>query len=293
MTTASYLGKPTSRVDGPAKVTGVAKYAAEYNVPGLAYGFVVTSAIAKGRIKRVHTADALAVEGVLEVFTHANRPPMAASYEKYGDEVAPPGSPFRPLYDDRIHFNGQPVALVVAEAPEIARFAASLIRLEYEQRAHVTDFEGERGRAAVSKKNGGELHSHRRGNVAKAFAQAEVRVEAEYRMPVEHHNPMEMFGATVVWEGDGRITVYDKTQGAAELPGLHRERLRNAPRQSACVIALCRGRIWIRLASAIRTAARGAGSARAAALSPGHPHTTADVHAWLSVGKHPVARAWS
>ena len=102
MTATSYLGKPTSRIDGRAKVTGAAKYAAEYNVPGLAHGVVVSSAIAKGRIKRIDAADALAVEGVLDVFTHEHRPELASSDEKYKDEVAPPGSPFRPLYDDRI-----------------------------------------------------------------------------------------------------------------------------------------------------------------------------------------------
>jgi len=133
MTATSYLGKPTSRVDGRAKVTGTAKYAAEYNVPDLAHGFVVSSAIAKGRIRRIHTAKALAVDGVIDVFTHEHRPKLASSHEKYTDEVAPPGSPFRPLYDDKILFSGQPVALVVAEEFEIARFAASLIRVEYER----------------------------------------------------------------------------------------------------------------------------------------------------------------
>jgi xanthine dehydrogenase YagR molybdenum-binding subunit len=211
-TRTSYLGKPTSRIEGRAKVTGAAKYAAEYSVPGLAYGFAVTAGIAKGRIRRIHTVEALAVPGVIDVFTHDHRPELASSDEKYGDEVAPPGSPFRPLYDDKVRFSGQPVALVVAEEPEIARFAASLIRIEYAQQKHVTDFEAHRSRARAISENG-ESHSHKRGSAAKAFRQAPVRVEAEYRIPVEHHNPMEMFGATAVWEGDGRITVYDKTQG--------------------------------------------------------------------------------
>ena len=207
MTATSYLGKPTSRIDGRAKVTGTAKYAAEYNVPGLAHGVVVSSAIAKGRIKRIHAEDARAVEGVLDVLTHEHRPELASSDEKYKDEVAPPGSPFRPLYDDRIRFSGQPVALVVAEEFEIARFAASLVRIEYEREPHDTDFDAQRARAGVSKR------PVARGNPAQAFEQAAVRVEAEYRMPVEHHNPMETFAATAVWEGDDRITVYDKTQG--------------------------------------------------------------------------------
>ena len=135
MIATSHFGKPTSRIDGHAKVTGAAKYAAEHNVPALAHGFVVSSAIAKGRIKRIHTADALSVDGVLDVLTHEHRPKLAAAYEKYKDEVAPDGSPFRPLYDDRILFNGQPIALVVAEELEIARFAASLVRVEYERGA--------------------------------------------------------------------------------------------------------------------------------------------------------------
>jgi xanthine dehydrogenase YagR molybdenum-binding subunit len=211
MTATSYLGKPTSRIDGRAKVTGLAKYAAEYNVSGLAHGCVVSCAIAKGRIKRIHTADALSVDGVLDVFTHEHRPKLASSHEKYTDEVAPSGSPFRPLYDDKILFSGQPVALVVAEEFEIARFAASLIRVEYERKPHVTDFEAQRKRGAISKRD--PAQSVARGNPAPAFEQAAVRIKAEYRMPVEHHNPMEPFAATAVWEDDDRITVFDKTQG--------------------------------------------------------------------------------
>jgi xanthine dehydrogenase YagR molybdenum-binding subunit len=207
----SILGIATSRVDGRAKVTGAAKYAAEYNVPGLAHGFVITSAIAKGRVARIDFADALAVAGVIAVFTHANRPKMAASHEKYRDDIAPPGKPFRPLYDDRIRFSFQPIALVVAEEPEIARYAASLVRVDYQQEPHETDFERQRENAYVAKS--GENPSHKRGKATEAFADAPVKVDVEYRMPVEHHNPMEMFGATAVWEGDGRITVYDKTQG--------------------------------------------------------------------------------
>jgi xanthine dehydrogenase YagR molybdenum-binding subunit len=210
MSATSHLGKPASRVEGRAKVTGAAKYAAEFNAPDLAYGFVVSSAIAKGRIERIHVADALAVDGVLDVFTHEHRPKLASSDEDYKDEVAPDGAPFRPLYDDKIRFSGQPVALVVAEEFEIARFAASLIRVEYEPQEHATDFAALQRRPERSKQG----KPTRRGNARKAFEQAAARVEAEYRMPVEHHNPMETYATTAVWEGDGRITVYDKTQGA-------------------------------------------------------------------------------
>src|SRR5262249_50379490 len=156
-----------------------AKYAAEYNMPALAHAVVVSSAVAKGRIKRIDTADALAVDGVLDVLTHEHRPKLASSPEKYTDEVAPPGAPFRPLYDDRTHFTGQPVALVVAEEFEIARFAASLVRVEYEPRPHVTDFDAQQREVARD-----ASPTHRRGNTAQAFKQAPVRVEAEYRMPI-------------------------------------------------------------------------------------------------------------
>src|SRR5262245_24819416 len=118
MTTA-HIGKPISRVDGRAKVTGAARYAAEHNVPGLAHGRVVSSEVARGRILRIDAADALEVPGVLRVLTHENTPRLPRSDKSYRDEVAPPGSPFRPLHDDEIKYSGQPVALVVADTFEL------------------------------------------------------------------------------------------------------------------------------------------------------------------------------
>ena len=132
---APYIGTPTSRVDGHAKVTGAAKYAGEFIAPDLAHGSVVTSRIAKGRIARIDMSEALSVEGVIAVLTHGNRPPMAGTNRAYRDDIAPEGSPFRPLYDDKVRFSGQPIALVLAEDWETARFAASLVRPEYEQEA--------------------------------------------------------------------------------------------------------------------------------------------------------------
>lgn len=129
MTATTYIGQPVNRVDGRAKVTGGAKYAAEHNIPNLAYGFVVSSAIAKGRITSIDTDDALRLEGVLQVFTHENAPKLARSDRSYRDLLAPPdGSPFRPIYSDRILFSAQPIALVVAETFELARYAATSSR---------------------------------------------------------------------------------------------------------------------------------------------------------------------
>ena len=215
---APYIGTSTSRVDGFTKVTGAAKYAAEFNVPGLAYGSVVTSTIAKGRILRIDPSAALRVKGVLDVLTHENRPPMADNDEAYKDEIAPAGSPFRPLYDSRIMFNGQPIALVVAETSEIARFAASLVRVEYEKDAHITDVYRRREAATPVEPPTNPLEAlftppKTRGRPEQALAAAAVRHAGEYYVPIEHHNPMELYAATVVYEANGKLTVYDKTQG--------------------------------------------------------------------------------
>ena len=215
---APYIGTATSRVDGLAKVTGAAKYAADHNVAGLAHGSVVCSTIAKGRITRLDTGAAKAVKGVLTVLTHDDRPPMPDNDQAYKDEVAPAGSPFRPLYDHRILFNGQPIALVVAETPEIARFAASLVRVEYDRQEHVTDLHGRRDRtvpppAVTNPMDAVFLPPKPRGTPDQALAAAAVRHEAEYHVPIEHHNPMELYASTVIVDGDGKLTVYDKTQG--------------------------------------------------------------------------------
>jgi xanthine dehydrogenase YagR molybdenum-binding subunit len=205
----TYIGTPTSRVDGRAKVTGTAKYAGEFSVPNLAYGFVIESTIPKGRIARIETSAALRVEGVLDVLTHDNRPRTAGTSRAYKDDVAPEkGSPFRPLYDAKIMFSGQPIALVLAEEWEIARFAASLVHVEYDAEEFVTDLHAQRDDAFEIKKP-----AKPRGKADKAYAAADVRHEAEYFIPTEHHNPMELFATTVVWDGGGKLTVYDKTQG--------------------------------------------------------------------------------
>jgi xanthine dehydrogenase YagR molybdenum-binding subunit len=211
---ASYVGTPTSRVDGVAKVTGAAKYAAEFNVPGLLYGSVVTSTIAKGRITRIDTSAAKRVRGVIDVLTHENRPSLPGSDAAYKDEVAPDGSPFRPLYDNKIKFNGQPIGLVVAATSEVARFAASLVQVDYAQEPHVTDVFSQRDKAKPLKIAATPFSPPKpRGDAAKALAAAPVRHEGEYYVPIEHHNPMELYAATAVPGSDGKLTVYDKTQG--------------------------------------------------------------------------------
>jgi xanthine dehydrogenase YagR molybdenum-binding subunit len=210
-----HIGIPMSRVDGRAKVTGAAKYAAEYKAEDLAHGSIVTSSIARGRIAHIDTSEAKRVAGVIDVLTHQNRPPMARDAAAYKDDVAPDdGSPFRPLYDRQIRFSRQPVALVVAEEPEIARFAASLVRVEYDAEAPSTDLRRERDNAVPLEPGDGLFAPPRpRGAAGPALAAADVRHAAEYYVPVEHHNPMEPYAATAIVEADGMLTVHDKTQG--------------------------------------------------------------------------------
>src|SRR5436305_9731832 len=184
---APYIGTPTSRVDGHAKVTGTARQGAEFRAPDLAYASLVTSTIAKGRIVGIDMSEALSVTGVIAVLTHKNRPPMASNDRAYKDDVAPDvGSPYRPLYDDRIRFSGQPVALVLAEDWETSRFAAARVRVRYEEEAHVTDPFKERDQAKPV-----DTPPKPRGNADTALAAAAARHAAASSVPGEHHNAME------------------------------------------------------------------------------------------------------
>lgn len=210
------IGRPVSRVDGRLKVTGAAKYSAEHDASDLAYGYIVSSAIARGRITRIDTRAALALPGVLQVFTHENRPSLAWFDRKWKDQDAPKGSPFRPLYDAEIQHALQPVALVVAESFELARYAARLVEIEYEEATHQTDLHAVRDQGFTPGKDKGGFQPppKPRGDADRALAEAEVAVDVSFTQATEYHNPMEMHGSTVVYHPDGTLTVYDKTQGA-------------------------------------------------------------------------------
>lgn len=210
-----HIGSPRNRVDGPAKVTGAATYAAEFAATDLGHGYIVESAIARGLIRSINVAAAEAAPGVIKVFTHENRPQTAWFTYKYRDQVGPPGSPFRPLYSEEIQYSGQPIALVVATSFDAARDAAALVNVEYAEKPHLTDLSVARKDAykPPKKRLGIAPPPDPRGDAVKAFSEAAVSVSAEYAIAPEHHNPMEPHATTVIWEGDGKITVHDKTQG--------------------------------------------------------------------------------
>lgn len=218
---APYVGRPANRVDGPLKVTGRATYAAEYAADGLLYGVIVGSTIAAGRIAALDLTAAREIPGVVEIFTHENRGKAAWLDRSWRDEVAPPGHPFRPLHSDRILFDGQPIALVLAETFEAARDAASLVIASYDVDPHCTELARKRADAyePPKKRSGIPPPPDPRGDAEQAFADAPVKLSRDYRVNAEHHNPMEMFGTTCVHGGDGKLTIYDKTQGSQNAQG--------------------------------------------------------------------------
>ena len=191
-----------SRVDGKLKVTGKAKYAAEYNVKGLTYGVLAGSTIAKGSIKTIDTKAAENAPGVLNVITYLNAPKIPG-YQK------PPGKgPHRIFYDEKISFNGQPIALVVADSFERALFAASLVKATYNIEAHQTDLLNNLA-IGVAPGNGKD---YLRGD-ADAYKNAAAQVEQVYVIPTEVHNPMELHAIIARWDADDKVTLWDKTQG--------------------------------------------------------------------------------
>jgi xanthine dehydrogenase YagR molybdenum-binding subunit len=209
------IGQPVSRIDGLDKVSGAARYAAEHFPTDMLYAWIVSSDIAKGRIVAIDETAARRIPGMVDIITHNNRPKLAFLDMNYSDQVAPPGSPFRALQSDEIIFSAQPVALVVAETLEAARDAAGLVTVEYETAPHNTDLHvAMPDKFVPKKKRTGFVPPKSRGDADAAMLAAPVTHRATYELGTHHHNPMEMHASTVHWEGNGKITVYDKTQGA-------------------------------------------------------------------------------
>jgi xanthine dehydrogenase YagR molybdenum-binding subunit len=210
-----HSGMAVSRVDGRAKVTGSAQYAAEHGAADLCYGVAVNSTVAKGRIKQIDSIAALSAHGVIAVITHLNRPKMRSNDLAYKDMTAPGGSPFRPLFSDRVFYSGQPIALVVADTFEAARHAATLLKVTYDVEEHDTNLLASLDRAYKPRPlKAGFTPPSSKGDAEAAWDAAPVKIESEYYNGVEHHNPMEMHASTVIYGEDGHLTIYDKTQSS-------------------------------------------------------------------------------
>src|SRR3954452_13582065 len=204
------VGTPMSRVDGRLKVTGGARYAAEFQVKDVAYGALVLGTVAKGQVTKIDTAAAEKAPGVLAVVTHRNAGKVVLP-EKAKALVDPKvGRPLQPFQDDQVHYHGQPIAVVVADTFERATHAATLVRATYDEAKAVLDFAD----AAAKRFTPHEMTEepdYQRGEPDKAFDSAAVKVEETYSHPDEYHNPMELHATVAAWDGN-KLTLYDKTQ---------------------------------------------------------------------------------
>jgi xanthine dehydrogenase YagR molybdenum-binding subunit len=206
------VGAPLDRVDGPLKVCGTATYTGDVTLPRMAHAVVVQSTVANGRVARIDSAAAQASPGVLAVLTHRN----AMSLPQGGRAaVKPPqGRVLSLLQDDLVHYNGQPVAVVVADSLEQATGAAMALHIAYERLPASLDFDTAKSHAHSPKQVLGTDADSLRGDPGRGLAGAAHRQSLTYTTPMHHHNAMEPHATLAAWDGD-RLTVHDSTQHVA------------------------------------------------------------------------------
>ncbi len=221
------------RADAVEKVTGRAKYAAEHHIENMAYGVFVCSTIAKGTILSINEEAARASDGVLDILTYKNCPATPGYEPLLSDGNKNPRQwwGLKVLYDNMVRFYGQPIALIVADSLENANAAASLLTVQYQSEAFETDFQKARKEPANLKSSG----NYTRGSTT-AINEAPVMVQGEFNIPIEVHSPMELQATIAVWEGDDKLTVYDKTQGPKSMQGTL-ARLFSIPDKNVRVVA--------------------------------------------------------
>jgi xanthine dehydrogenase YagR molybdenum-binding subunit len=202
----SLIGDSLNRVDGRLKVTGGAKYSGEWGLPNLAYGVLVPATITYGSIISMDVKAAERAPGVVAVITPFNAPLVPG----FKPDAPQPVRGLKLFNDKLIYFNGQPIALVVADSFEKATYAASLVKASYQEDSFETDFQKNLDKVVVPQ--GGKYKDYVRGE-ADAYKKAPVVIEQEYLMPSEMHNPMELHVTIAQWDGEDKVTVYTKSQG--------------------------------------------------------------------------------
>jgi xanthine dehydrogenase YagR molybdenum-binding subunit len=211
-----YLGQPIDRLDGIEKVTGEARFAAEYAIEGLVHGAIACSTIAKGVITRIDTTAAEQAPGVIKVITHLNAPAMKVPGPlSTGGEPAAGSTTVKILNTDRISWNGQPIAVVVADTEERAEYAASLVEVTYSVEEAVTSFEASIAHARTPKDVLGESPEVVKGDPDAVLHTAPHSVDLTFTTPPYNHNAIEPHAAIAIWRGDDRVTVYDTSQFTA------------------------------------------------------------------------------
>ena len=217
------IGASLDRRDGPQKVTGTATYAYEHRFDNPLYLFPVLSEIARGRVTRIDASTALALPGVIAVLTHENAPRLADTTDR---ELAI-------LQAGEVAFRGQYVAAAVAETLETARYAASLVRVSYDEEPHDVELRADRDDLyAPERVNPSYPTDTEEGDFGREFSSAVIKLDETYTTPMEHNNPMEPHATVALWEA-GDLTLYESTQGPhrvretiAQVFGLGRDRVR-------------------------------------------------------------------
>lgn len=203
---SAIIGAAVPRIDGPLKTTGSARYASDYNFPGLVYAVPVRATIASGKILRIDSTAAEAMPGVCLVMHHGNIMPL------YRNASGGRNSENRPAFEDEtVYYWGQYVAAVVAETFQQAQAAAEAVRVEYEPAKFSVDTSLSDSLPAEGQPGGPSIMSQR-GDTDAAFTSAPVKVDEVYITPVETHNPMEMHATVAVWDGK-KYTLYESSQG--------------------------------------------------------------------------------
>ena len=213
------IGAPISRLDGPLKVRGAARFAAEFAPDDMVYAAVQFGTVAKGRIATLDTAMAQAAPGVVLVMTHRNAPRMKAMPVFMSGAKANGGDDLPTMQDDRIHYNGQPIALVLAATQEQADHAAALIHATYESEEATTSFAAAREQGTFPGTFQGEPLKVTVGDAEAVLAAAPHKVDGVYTTPRHTHNAIEPHAATVRWAkndaGDDELIVHDASQAVA------------------------------------------------------------------------------
>ncbi|MGX1325040.1 xanthine dehydrogenase YagR molybdenum-binding subunit [Bradyrhizobium sp. USDA 377] len=225
------MGQAVPRYDARSKVTGRATYASDMPLANPAYAFLVTSAIAKGRIDRFDLEDARAVRGVIDIVTHENAPDLKES--KLFSNGGYAGTTIQPLKSPDIAHDGQIIAVVVAESYEAAREAANRVKVSYTVATPSATFDSPGTTTAAAKGQNSQFKEDPKvGDFAGAFEAAEIKLTAAYDTPTQHHNPMELFTTSCAWIGDD-LVIYEPSQyvhglknGVAEQLGIDADKVR-------------------------------------------------------------------
>ncbi|MES2261370.1 MAG: xanthine dehydrogenase family protein molybdopterin-binding subunit [Pseudomonadota bacterium] len=207
------IGQGIDRTDGRAKVTGTAKFSAEHATPRVAQAVMVLSTIPKGKIAAIDTAAAAGMRGVLLVMTHKNALKLPKP-KPPGPNDQPPNPKLSLLQDDAVLYNGQPIAVVVADTLEHAQDAARRIKVRYTRQAALLDFNKARLEQRKPKSQPERPTDTSRGNVIGGMARAATKIDAVYTTPIENHNPMEPHATIAAWDGD-MLTLHDATQNVS------------------------------------------------------------------------------